>query len=688
MILSKFRYQQAAKLLSKSSIRQAVGRSCYDKSRENVIRLPKVSPTLRFISGVALTATLSYKLSISVKVADCKRKTWAVREDDHNREFNWTLFLRFLAPESCMMVIAIVSSLAVAVINIMIATYLGDIISVVAEYTREGLQVTRGSFFEAVRGPAARLVAIYTAQGIFTWIYLWSLSDVGEGLSSRLRAALFKSILQQDIAYFDATKTGEIMNILSGDVQEFKSCFKLLVSQGLRNIVQTIGCAIKLYAVSPKMTGFMLIIVTSIVTFGTILGSELRRLSTLAQAQMAHAIGVADEAVANIRTVRAFAMEDIEQSHFSNELMRAEYLNVRTGFWIGGFQALSNIAMNGITLGIIFMGGKLMGDGEITPGNFMSFMVAAQMIQRSLGQVFVLFSQYVKAKACGARVLDMIAMKSIIPLRGGAVIPEDYFSGEIRLRNVTFAYPTRPDQNVVDHLSLNIPPGKVVALCGSSGSGKSTVAALIERFYDVNSGEVLIDGVNIKHLDGHWLRGSAIGSISQEPVLFASSILENIRYSRPSATDEEVMEAAKLANAHDFIMSFEKGYNTQVGERGVTISGGQRQRIAIARALLKNPQILILDEATSALDTQSEKMVQETLDRIVKGKTVLVIAHRLSTIRNADIIYVLRNGKVVESGDHATLTSLKGVYWRLVQEQVQDNPMESESKSFFGRSSG
>ncbi|XP_022646092.1 ATP-binding cassette sub-family B member 8, mitochondrial-like isoform X2 [Varroa destructor] len=641
MILSKFRYQQAAKLLSKSSIRQAVGRSCYDKSRENVIRLPKVSPTLRFISGVALTATLSYKLSISVKVADCKRKTWAVREDDHNREFNWTLFLRFLAPESCMMIIAIVSSLAVAVINIMIATYLGDIISVVAEYTREGLQVTRGSFFEAVRGPAARLVAIYTAQGIFTWIYLWSLSDVGEGLSSRLRAALFKSILQQDIAYFDATKTGEIMNILSGDVQEFKSCFKLLVSQGLRNIVQ-----------------------------------------------MAHAIGVADEAVANIRTVRAFAMEDIEQSHFSNELMRAEYLNVRTGFWIGGFQALSNIAMNGITLGIIFMGGKLMGDGEITPGNFMSFMVAAQMIQRSLGQVFVLFSQYVKAKACGARVLDMIAMKSIIPLRGGAVIPEDYFSGEIRLRNVTFAYPTRPDQNVVDHLSLNIPPGKVVALCGSSGSGKSTVAALIERFYDVNSGEVLIDGVNIKHLDGHWLRGSAIGSISQEPVLFASSILENIRYSRPSATDEEVMEAAKLANAHDFIMSFEKGYNTQVGERGVTISGGQRQRIAIARALLKNPQILILDEATSALDTQSEKMVQETLDRIVKGKTVLVIAHRLSTIRNADIIYVLRNGKVVESGDHATLTSLKGVYWRLVQEQVQDNPMESESKSFFGRSSG
>ncbi|OQR79630.1 ATP-binding cassette sub-family B member 8 [Tropilaelaps mercedesae] len=590
-----------------------------------------------------------------------------------------------------MVIIAVLSSLAVAALNIMITTNLGDVISVVSQYARDRGQLTQMSFVEAIQRPAARMVAIYLAQSICTLVYISSVSFVGERLSSRMRAALFESILRQDIKFFDSTRTGEVMSILSADVQEFKSCFKLLVSQGLRSMVQTVGCAVKLYAISPRMTSLMLVIVTGIMAVGTCLGSSLRRLSNTAHAQTAHTIGVAGEAVSNIRTVRGFAMENTEQKIFEEELKKAERYNTLTGIGIGGFQALTNLAINGITLGIIFAGGRLMVDSEITPGNLMSFMVASQIIQRSLGQVFVVFSQCVKVKACGARVFDMIEMKPTIPLRGGEIIPRSCLAGEIRLRNATFAYPTRPNQFVLDHLNLHIPPGKVVALCGTSGSGKSTVAALIERFYDVNSGEILIDGVNVKQLDGEWLRGTAIGFISQEPVLFAASILENIRYGRSDATDEEVIEAAKLANAHDFIMTFEKGYNTELGERGVTVSGGQKQRIAIARALLKNPQILILDEATSALDTQSEKIVQQTLDRVIKGRTVLVIAHRLTTIRNADIIYVMRHGKLVESGDHETLTSLKGTYWRLTQEQANDQESskstKSNLKSFFGRTS-
>ncbi|CAM9273212.1 unnamed protein product [Lampetra planeri] len=278
----------------------------------------------------------------------------------------------------------------------------------------------------------------------------------------------------------------------------------------------------------------------------------------------------------------------------------------------------------------------------------------------------------VRGVSSGARVFEYLALKPTIPLAGGGRIPYHSLTGRVDFMNISFSYPTRPGHRVLERFDLVLPPCKTVAIVGESGGGKSTVASLLERFYDPTSGVIMLDGLDIRTLDLSWLRGQVIGFINQEPVLFGSSIMENIRFGKPEASDTEVMNAAKQANAHRFITSFPDGYNTVVGERGVTLSGGQKQRIAIARALIKNPSILVLDEATSALDAESERVVQEALDRATKGRTVLIIAHRLSTIQGADLICVMSNGRIVEAGTHLELLSKGGLYSDLIRRQRAD----------------
>jgi len=332
---------------------------------------------------------------------------------------------------------------------------------------------------------------------------------------------------------------------------------------------------------------------------------------------------------------------------------------------------MANFAINGIVLLVLYTGTVLIDSKEMAAGDLMSYLVATQSIQKSLATISVLFGQVVRGMSSGARVFEYMEIRPTMRLSGGLRIPKESIKGHISFSDVKFSYPTRPDQVVIHNLNLDIAPGKTVALCGSSGSGKSTIAALIERFYDVEGGSILIDGVNIKDLDPSWVRGELIGYINQEPTLFATTVMENIRYGSPDATDQEVYEAAKRANANDFIKGFPQGYNTMVGERGTTVSGGQKQRIAIARALLKNPRILILDEATSALDAESERIVQDALDKLIKGRTVIVIAHRLSTIQNADLIAAISKGKIIELGSHADLLQKNGLYADLIRRQTQ-----------------
>jgi len=417
----------------------------------------------------------------------------------------------------------------------------------------------------------------------------------------------------------------------------------------------------------------MFIVIPSVILVGTSIGSILRKLSKMAQAQTAKATAVCDEAISNVRTVRSFAQEDYEIDRYAAEVDKAQRMNEWLGFGIGIFQSGTVMFLNGIVLGTLYYGGYLLSVQELTPGDLMAFLVSTQTIQRSLGHMSLLFGQFVRGVSAGTRVFEYINLEPTIPVKGGRKIAFHNLIGDVAFDRISFTYPTRPEQQILKDFSLQIPGGKIIALVGTSGGGKSTIASLLERFYDCDSGNVTIDGIDIKNLDPKWLRGKAIGYINQEPTLFATSIMENIRYGRPEATDVEVREAALAANAHEFITGFPKGYDTVVGERGVTVSGGQKQRIAIARALLKNPSILVLDEATSALDAESERIVQDALDTICKGRSVLVIAHRLSTIQNADVIAVLNNGKIAEMGTHQQLKRLGGLYSSLIKQQEQNN---------------
>eukprot|EP01134_Creolimax_fragrantissima_P007834 CFRG7834T1 len=567
-------------------------------------------------------------------------------------------FLKLLQPQWLSLLFAVLTAIGSAYINIQIPMALGGLVNVVNDGFNEAL------LWEAGKS----LLRLYCLQSGLTALYIALLAKVGEEMACSVRISLFEAILRQDMEFFDRRQTGEVVSRLTNDVQEYKSAFKQVISQGLRSSTQFLGSIVSMWMASSKLCSLTLVIVPFMVVVGSAFGHALRILSRKSSQQVGIATSVAQESVGNIRTVRAFATEDQESSLYSQECDKAAYINTYLGLGIGCFQGMSNFGINSMALMVLYYGGKMCGQGEITAGELMAFLVSTQQTQRSMSSLSLLFGAVVRGAMAGNRIFEFIKMKSTIPLVGG--IRLGAVKGHIELKAVDFVYPTRPDQMVLTDLWLNAPAGKVLALCGPSGSGKSTIGSLLERFYDPVRGQIFVDGVDIRDLDPKWLRGRLIGYIGQEPILFYTSIKENIRYGRPDATDEEIMEAARKANAHNFIEEFPKGYDTIVGERGAALSGGQRQRVAIARALLKDPKVLILDEATSALDTESERLVQDALDKLLVGRTVVVIAHRLSTIKDADCIAVLKHGRVVETGTHSELVNEHGVYADLVKRQV------------------
>ncbi|XP_047474458.1 mitochondrial potassium channel ATP-binding subunit-like isoform X2 [Penaeus chinensis] len=623
MRISQWKTVKLPKQLSK-----VVARSVHVARTETTSHTEKFSLTVLLRLGLGGGTLIGIKGLLTPVTADCKASppTPAVvaeihdrlhgagqAEEDKDPPFDWLYFWHLLKPQLHYFLAAMGSALIVSLANIQIPLLLGEIVNVVARFTGEHTE-EGNSYIKEITDPTLKIIKFYVAQAIFTFSYIAFLTRMGERMADDLRQQLFAALMKQDISFYDQHKTGELVNRLTADVQDFKSSFKMCISQGLRSVTQIIGCGVSLYSISPQMTGLTAVTVPVIIGIGTGLGSLLRALSREAQHQVARATGVADECLGNMRTVRAFAMEDSEETLYAREVDKSRQLNEDLGLGIGLFQ-------------------------------------------------------YIK-------------LQPSIPLKGGKIIPYHTLMGNIEFRNVSFAYPTRPDQEVLRNFSLRIPAGRVVALVGSSGGGKSTVAQLLERFYDVKEGSITIDGEDIRCLNPTWLRGRIIGFINQEPVLFATSVMENIRYGRPDATDEEVIEAAKTANAHAFIEAFPRGYNTRVGERGVTVSGGQKQRIAIARALLKNPTILVLDEATSALDAESEAVVQEALETCIQGRTVLIIAHRLSTIQNADVIAVMSHGKLAEIGTHEGLKKLGGIYADLIRQQQREEETPQKSWGF------
>lgn len=519
---------------------------------------------------------------------------------------------------------------------------------------------------EVLARTVEQMLGLFVLVGLFGFLRSWLFTLAGERVVARLRRDLYERIVEQEIGFFDAQRTGELLNRLSSDTNVIQNGVTVNISMALRFFVQALGSLAVLVWTSWQLTLVMLAVVPFVAIGAMLFARRVRSLSKTTQDALAGASEVADETLGNIRTVRSFAREDFEVNRYAAKVDLALQMGRRLALTYGTFQGAMGFAGFGAVALVLWFGGNEVIDGTMTLGDLNSFMLYTIVLGFSLGALSSLYADFNRALGASTRVFELMDRVPVGEQRGGD--RPGRVEGRLALNAVDFAYPTRPDAPVMKQMNIVLEPGKILALVGPSGSGKSTVAGLVARFYDPTSGSVTLDGRDLRTLDPRWLR-EQIGTVSQEPVLFACSIEENIRYGRMDATHERVVAAARAANAHTFIEGFPEGYNTLVGERGVRLSGGQKQRIAIARAILKDPRILVLDEATSALDSESEHLVQEALERLMVGRTVLVIAHRLSTVRDADTVAVVDGGTVVEAGRHEELVAHDGPYRKLVERQ-------------------
>lgn len=509
-------------------------------------------------------------------------------------------------------------------------------------------------------GAAANAVRVYLMQ------------TSGQRIVNRLRASLFSSVLKQEVAFFDKTRTGELINRLSADAALLGRSVTENLSDGLRAGAQaSVGIGM-MFFVSPKLATFVLSVVPPVSIIAVLYGRYLRKLTKVTQDSLAQATQLAEERIGNIRTVRAFGKETTEIEKYTNKVDHVMQLARKEAFARAGFFGATGLSGNLIVLSVLYKGGLLMGSAHMTVGELSSFLMYAFWVGVSVGGLSSFYSELMKGLGAGSRLWELLEREPELPFNEGTVLNEKSFRGALEFKSVHFAYPARPEVPIFQDFSLSIPSGSVTALVGPSGAGKSTVISLLLRLYDPASGTISLDGHDIRELNPVWLR-SKIGTVSQEPILFSCSIAENIAYGADdpaSVTAEQIEQAAAVANAAAFIQNFPQGFSTVVGEKGVLLSGGQKQRIAIARALLKNPKILLLDEATSALDAENEHLVQQALDRLMEGRTVFIIAHRLSTIKNANVVAVLDQGRIIECGKHEELL-LKpdGMYRKLMNKQ-------------------
>lgn len=572
-----------------------------------------------------------------------------------------TLYLRILSyikPYMHRLIFAMFCTIMAAAGNLYIPWIIKDMID-------EVLADKNGTMLNWI---AASIIAIFVIRGLFWYGQNYLMSYVGQSVIIDIRAAVFKKLQRLSVSFYDKNKTGTIMSYVTNDVNALQSA---MVENTIEMITEgfiLIGSVVAMIYLDWRLTLFTVCTFPVVLWFMEFFGKKIRKTGGRIQECTADITSVLQESVASARVIKSFVREDYEVDRFDVENRANFRANMKNAQLMATLTPVVElVAAIGVTM-IIWYGGNNVINGTITAGSLVAFLTYAVNISNPIKRLTRVIGNIQKALAAAQRVFMIIDMpEEIAESRDAKQLPE--VSGKVEFQNVSFAYDDKG--NVITDLSFSVKPGEVIAIVGPSGAGKSTIANLLPRFYDVNKGDIKIDGHSVREVTLDSLR-EQVGIVPQETMLFNGSVYNNILYGRLDATKEEIEAAAKAANAHDFIMQLTDGYETKLGDRGVNLSGGQRQRIAIARAILKNPRILILDEATSALDTESERVVQEALDRLMVGRTSFVIAHRLSTVKNADKILVLEKGNLVESGTHDELLALDGLYAHLYKIQYRN----------------
>lgn len=572
-----------------------------------------------------------------------------------------TLYLRILSyikPYMHRLIFAMFCTIMAAAGNLYIPWIIKDMID-------EVLADKNGTMLNWI---AASIIAIFVVRGLFWYGQNYLMSYVGQSVIIDIRAAVFKKLQRLSVSFYDKNKTGTIMSYVTNDVNALQSA---MVENTIEMITEgfiLIGSVVAMIYLDWRLTLFTVCTFPVVLWFMEFFGKKIRKTGGRIQECTADITSVLQESVASARVIKSFVREDYEVDRFDVENRANFRANMKNAQLMATLTPVVElVAAIGVTM-IIWYGGNNVINGTITAGSLVAFLTYAVNISNPIKRLTRVIGNIQKALAAAQRVFMIIDMpEEIAESRDAKQLPE--VSGKVEFQNVSFAYDDKG--NVITDLSFSVKPGEVIAIVGPSGAGKSTIANLLPRFYDVNKGDIKIDGHSVREVTLDSLR-EQVGIVPQETMLFNGSVYNNILYGRLDATKEEIEAAAKAANAHDFIMQLTDGYETKLGDRGVNLSGGQRQRIAIARAILKNPRILILDEATSALDTESERLVQEALDRLMVGRTSFVIAHRLSTVKNADKILVLEKGNLVESGTHDELLALDGLYAHLYKIQYRN----------------
>lgn len=568
---------------------------------------------------------------------------------------NYLRLLSYIRPYRLILLVAIICIVLAAAANLYVPWIIKDMIDkVLAERNLLLLNYI-----------ALSIVVVFFFRGLFYYGQSYFVSYVGERVIIDIREELYQKFQRLSLAYYDKKKTGEIMSYMTNDVVALQNAMVGNLIEFVTEGAIFFGSLVTMFYLDFRLSLLTLITVPLVGSAMKIFGKKLKSSGMLIQTRLADITSLLQETIAAVRIVKSFAREEYENERFKvqNKLnFQAMMKNVRLmSLLTPTVEFLAALAVTAI----VWFGGYEVINGELTAGGLVAFLTYAVNLANPVKRISRVYGNLQRAMAAVDRVFQVLDLDEVLidePKAGK--MPK--IKGKVEIKDVSFAY--EKGKNAISHLSLTVNPGEMVAFVGPSGAGKSTIANLIPRFYDVDKGQILIDGIDIKSVQMKSLR-EQIGIVPQETLLFSTTVRENIRYGRLTATDKEVEKAAKMANASEFIERLPKGYDTKIGERGLSLSGGQRQRIAIARAILKNPLILILDEATSALDTESERVVQQALDKLMVGRTSFVIAHRLSTIFKADMIFVIDKGEIKEAGTHTELLAKRGLYYNLYQIQ-------------------